>query len=343
MKNPHGMRILLLCLATQVAAAEPPIDISKLPGVYIERSVNNSQMLLPGLQAQYMLCLELKRSRQEAMQKYPYIWESMKETLEPGYDVAAAAQPEPDWEKLAVGKFRDEEYFFGNKYAHYSYQAKYAISEDGRCELQVTEIEKQNLDNGEFRYLVHLEDKKTSSSIGTGTPSKATAFREHRVQRMTSPLLGRQQNDQEMAELVANYPQLLEILNKQLDDGSNRVPGVKSGITQGSVDKVKQGFGVKDLDQGSPNVQIPRSGDEHIVLGFVCDIAEANPLSKGRVWYWQKMHNYPTLMQRPIILKSERTMGKLVSVKTATRFERRTTIADAVFEPPPGIEVEQDR
>lgn len=333
----------MLCLASHVAAEEEPVDLSKLPGIYIERSVDNSQFLVPGLQAQYTSCLMVKHSRQEAMQKYPYIWESMKETVEPGYDVAAAAQPEPDWGKLAVGKFREEEFFFGNKYARYSYQANYAISEDdGLCQLQVTEIEKQDLDNGLFRYLVHLEDRLSPSSLHSGSASKVSEFRKQHVQRMTSPLVGRRQSNNDLAVAVEQYPEILGYLNKYLDDGSNRVPGVKRGISQGSVDKVKEGFGVKDMDKGSPNIQLPRSGDEHIVLGFMCDIAEANPLSKGRVWYWQKLHNYPTIMQRPIILKAERTMGKLVSVKVATRFERRATIADTVFDPPPGIKVEKD-
>lgn len=192
MKIKYALITVFIFFTAQINSAKNDIDLTELPGIYIERSVDNSQLLIPGLQEQYNLCIATKQSRQEAMQKYPYIWESMKETIEPGYDVQAAAQPEPDWEKLAVGRFREEEFFYRNKYAFYSYQAKYAISEDGLCKLLITDVEKQDLDNGEYRYLVMLEDRVSSNNLAAGGSSKVKQFRRHRIERMPSPLVGRQ-------------------------------------------------------------------------------------------------------------------------------------------------------
>jgi len=316
--------IFFIIMTSQNAVA------NQLRAINIEFVEDQSQTIIPGLKAQYRLCIQKKESILKTKREHPEIWPAMKSSLRPEYKINAGADPEPDWVALAVGKNVSREYFYGDNYARYSENSRYKISKDGLCRLIIDKREKREIDNGQHRYLINMHGYiQNRGSLGgaSGQPP----YQKIKVNRTVSPVISYRENDRELNNLVNNHPQVMQYINRLFDSGANRVSG-SGGLSKATVDKLRDAFGIKE-DRGDSNIQTPRANDEHFVLGNACDIVTSKNLNT-RLWYWQRMHHYPTVMRRPIILKSEVKMGNRIATKVATRFLVQDSIDPRIFSPP---------
>lgn len=338
----HSILLLVLLaglsISLQLSAAEGDLNDMETPGIYIERSVDQSRAQIPGLQGLYQTCVDLHSVYQKLYEQGGIAWELTRSDLPKGYDVRAAPAPEPDWQKEAVGMHREEEYFLGDKYAKYAYNTAYEISQKDRCALIKHENLSIELDNGTERFLVSLEERRDPSALpGTGKTPLSMQYERHKVERMPSPTLSRRQNDAVLEEIGKDerIARLLSLL--YADTESSRVPGVNVSFDPNAADNLKKLVGYSEDNVGRG--ELPLANDEHYVLGHGCDIIAAENFH-GRLWYWAPMHYYPSIMERPILLKSEVTSSskQLLMVEEATSFRVLPKIDNAVFSLEPGLQ-----
>jgi hypothetical protein len=327
---------LTISVALAVFANFIEVDLLKAseqtPGIYIERIKDRSGVLVPGLKAQYNLCTGNRQIYRRLYEQGGAGWDAVKESLPHGYDVRAAAAPEPEWEKKKVGTHIEKEYFFGDEYARYEYRNRYEISEAERCALIRHEDLIMDIDNGRTRYLVTLKNKKlVNATPGVGHIPLGQQYETHKVNRMPSPLTLREKNDAALQDISKEerIARLLSLLFA--DTKSNRAPGVGLSYDKKLTENIKHAAGYEESNV-SP-VVIPRSNDEHFVAGQPCDIISAKNL-RSRLWYWDRMHYYPGVLDRPILLKTEVTdrNGKVVGTEETIRFRVVPKIDHALFE-----------
>ena len=295
-----------------IVTTMPNAVANQLRAITIEFIEDQSQTIIPGLKAQYRLCIQKNESILKTKREHPEIW------------------PEPDWVGLAVGRYVSREYFYGDNYARYSEKSRYRISKDGLCRLLIEKREKREIDNGQHRYLINMRGYIQSTG-SMGSSSAQPPYRKIKVNRTVSPVVSYRENDPELNNLVNEHPQVMRYINRLFDSGANRVSG-SGGLSKETIDKLRDAFAIEE-DRGDPNIQIPRANDEHFVLGKACDIVSSKNLNT-RLWYWQRMHHYPTVMRRPIILKREVKVGNRISTKVATRFLIQDSIDPKIFSPP---------
>ena len=326
-----------LSVTHQVSAAEGDSGELEAPGVYIERTIDSSGALVPALRGQYQICVEKRLVYKRSYEKGDISWAILSSKIPEGYDVQADPLPEPDWKKESVGIEREKEYFQGDKYAKYTYKTKYEFSEIDRCAIRKYESVRIELDTGRERFLVLLEEKIDPSALPSAQKIPLSMqYKQHHVERLISPVLLRRENDAVLAEIGKDerIAKLLSLL--YADTKTNRAPGVNVAFDPKAVDNFKElvGYREDNLGQG----ELPRANDEHYVLGHGCDIISAENFH-GRIWYWAQMHHYPSIMERPVLLKSEVTSAskKLLAVEEATAFRVLHRIDDAVFELEPGL------
>lgn len=307
------------------------------PGLYIERVVDRSRALVPGLRAQYKICADQRLLYKKLFEQGGVGWEAVKQSLPKDYNVRAVTAGEPDWEKEDVGKQIEKEYFYDEKYALYQHTRWYEISEVERCALIEHEDLKINLDNGTERYLVTLKDKRKVQAVpGVSQLPLAKEYESHKVSRMTSAKRIRNKNDEALDEISKDekIARLLSLL--YADTTSKRPPGVGVSFDPKVADNLKEAMGYEESNV-SP-VVVPRANDEHFVAGQPCDIISAKNM-RSRLWYWDKMYYYPATVERPILLKTEFTdkNNKVVGSKTAIRFSVLQEIDSSVFELDPSL------
>lgn len=321
------------------------VSESALPAIYIERKIDRSKTFIPKLKMQYEWCVTQKRVAQKAALENSIAWPAMKESLTSEYilRINAPPAPEPDWEKEGVGVSMEEEYFYGDKYAHLTYGKKFRISEnDGLCRLETYgEYEKQDIDTGEYRYKVKLKNKKIINSLAGKPTPKKDLYKYTKVKQSKSPVLVRREGDANLKKLAQEHPGLFEkTISKMFakPGGLTPEPVPKPKVSKKDAELIKEAFQLEETPGTKGVYPYHRPNYDNVVLDRLCDIVESK-LTKGRIWYWQKMHRYPTVMERPIILKKEQKFGQGTVVEEATRFEVRKQFKDEIFEPPPGIKI----
>ncbi len=303
-----------------------------IPGIYIERQVDRSQALVPGLKAQYKLCADQRQLYKQLLDQGGAGWEAVKQSLPDGYNVRAVTRPAPDWLRKKVGLQNEKEYFFGQKYALYQYRKRYEISETEQCALIEHEDLVIDIDDGSMRYLVTLKDKQAvNATPGVSHIPLALQYETHKVNRMPSPSMIQQKND-EALDQISHDEKIARLLSLLFaDTHSNRVPGVSLSYDRNLTDNLEDAMGYEEHN-ASP-VVIPRANDEHVVAGQACDIIAAKHL-RSRIWYWDKMHYYPGKIGRPIILKTEVTNQneQVVGLEEAIKFMVFSEADDSIFE-----------
>lgn len=324
------------------AGSEGDSGISPLPAILVERVTDSSSTLVPALKTQYGFCVMKKQSARKAFLEKGYVWDAMKASLKPEYiaHIEAKPHPEPQWEKTDVGKTRVEEYFFKDMYKRIRYGKQWRISKnDGLCRLEsYDEFEKQEIDDGTVRYKVTLRHKtRVTAQPGTKVP-KHQEFRYRKIVQSRSPVLARQEADAQLKELDSRQLRALKaLMDKGLSVPRAHAPGVSEHFTQEDAKQIGKAFGLKE-QPGSRGRVIPSGKDENYVLDQLCDIVESTSTG-GRIWYWKKMHYYPSVMKRPIVLKSEQKIGQKLVTEEAVRFEVRERFDENLFKPPPRIEI----
>jgi len=126
--------------------------------------------------------------------------------------------------------------------------------------------------------------------------SKATGV------KRTSPAVMRRQTDRAVKRSFANQP----------------IPGTASNKI------VKENDLSKTMTDG---------GIESITDGQSCQNRKPAGASKSTLCYWTQMPHYPSIMERPIILKSVVKLGKATNTRIATSFSKKLSIPDSVFRP----------
>lgn len=305
------------------------------PAISIEFRIDRSDMLIPNLRMQYQQCVNTKRMYQTIRQQ-GIAWAAASRDLPAGYQVNGAADPEPDWAKRAVGIHREQEFFFGDKYAHISFMKEYSFSEDGHCRLQEKESVSMEKDNGTYRYQITLSDRIPASALpGSGNVPLYQQYRKRGIRRHESQIVIRNKAAGALSALRGD-PALATAINRLLADPStSRTPGTTPHASRRGVDSLSNSFQIS-VDRWSPPNPLPRGNDKHLVLGQPCDIISSGSLAE-RNWYWHRMHYYPGPLERPIILKSEVNFGGNTSIKEATKFKVSTTLDPVLFEPAPDL------
>ena len=137
----------------------------------------------------------------------------------------------------------------------------------------------------------------------------------------------------------------------ELDDGQfeyildlSKATGIKRSspaILRRQTDRtVKQSFPAQPIP-GTVSTKIVKENDlsktmtdggtETIIDGQTCQYHIPAGASKTKICYWSEMSHYPSVMERPIILKSVIKLGKATNTRLATSFSRNRPIPDSVF------------
>ncbi len=347
MNSTYSRTLLLLLGFTSTSGIADNFknpDDNPPPAIFIERIIDKSEIVVPQIKMQYDWCVTQKRVAQKAYREKSVAWPAMAESLGNKYvlNIRADPVPEPDWKRLGVGISTEEEYFYGIKYAVIRHGKKFRISEnDGRCRLIVYgEYEKQDIDNGKFRYKVTLRDKAHPIAISGGPIPKILQFKHAKVIQSISPVRVRQTNDENIKKLTKAYPErILSIANKLFSRQVTHL-AVPRTASRTDAEPIKDAFKLDERISSERHVGPGGPGgnaDVH-VAGQLCDIVQSK-VTKVKLYYWHKMHYYPSIMERPIILKSIQRFAHHTVVEKATRFEVRKRFKDEIFEPPPGITV----
>ena len=303
------------------------------PGVFIEREFDRSNAMVPGLQSQYRVCSDQRELYRKIYLQGGVGWQAIKQTLPEGYNIKEATLPEPNWRQERVGINVEREYFFGNKYAHYQTQYRYEISDKDQCALIKHQDLKIELDDGSDRHLITLRDKvNIQETPDAGGVPLAKQYRSNKVDRHKSTVSARVDNNKALDKIgkEEKVARLLSLL--YADTQGSSAPASELSIDKDLTKNVHDAIGYKE--DKATQVTVPRANDEHYIAGQPCDIIEAKDL-KARLWYWSKMHYYPGVMERPILLKTEvrGANGKSMGTKEAKVFRIMPSIDDKVFTP----------
>lgn len=140
---------------------------------------------------------------------------------------------------------------------------------------------------------------------------------------------------------------------KLADDGSCtllvdkiRKAELDDSVSRYDLDFIK-GTGVKKPSSVALHRQLPPGvspnkpaiNDHDTVAGQRCDYLPDAKGQRAKSCYWSTLHRYPSVMQRPVILKSIVTIGNDVNTEQAVLFEQPSKIDDAIFRAPKGIQL----
>jgi len=149
----------------------------------------------------------------------------------------------------------------------------------------------------------------------------------------------------------------------ELDDGQfeyildlSKATGIKRtspAIIRKQTDRAtKQSFSDQPI-LGAASDKIVRQNDltktmidggiETITDGQTCQNQKPAGARKTRLCYWTKMSHYPSIMERPIILKSVINLGKATNTRIATSFASNRTIPERVFRPDNAVKIKAPR
>lgn len=319
------------------------LALDTLPSIHLQRLIDHSSTHVPALQSQYRLCVSEKQQAQNLYHNTPKLWALAKDNYSAEYQKNIAALPtkEPDWAKEKVGYFAIEEIFSGDRYARIKTTAKYRITDNGLCQLSTVYTQRQAIDTGDYWYRI----KRKSDAMILTAPD-ATLIRDldnvvyvyETANRSISPTLERQRSQTRLRQQAQDNPKLAQVLAGTLETEDNHAtpqsrPDNWQQIDPELIQRLQNAF---ELSRSSaPNVTLPRANDNHFAAGQACDWVESKKVG-ARVCYWQTAHHYPSVMQRPIILRKVYQNNSEV----ADRFTLLDSVPDDVFQPPKHIPVE---
>ncbi len=81
------------------------------------------------------------------------------------------------------------------------------------------------------------------------------------------------------------------------------------------------------------NKSVITVGSERILGNHTCDYKVIKEGQRSKICYWTKMNHYPSVLERPIILKSIIYVGNDKNVKQAEIFKVTSKIDDSIFVP----------
>lgn len=281
------------------------------PTIHIRRLETGTHESKP-LKINWDLCVETIKLYKHNREKYPEMWRMQEEELKeqnPDFNLDRGLAPEPNWSKLTENY--EDEYFSGDKYALYSKTNYYEVSEDGSCKLNKSTEESATIDDGQFNYYINFIEK-----IAEKTQSSAASKRE--VNAMY-------QNFNE------NNPLLAQITGQAI---SQAMLGTSSEQEKQAIKAVKELEALTEI-----------AGTE-TMAGEICEYTVLGEQAHTRICYWQTMHEYPSIMKRPIILGSTVDLAKdkehfLVGkqIERAILFEKNLKLDNSIFSVPSDFKI----
>ena len=132
-------------------------------------------------------------------------------------------------------------------------------------------------------------------------------------EKFLSPVAMRKQSDARMAAAMKRNPMLAKMMGQTAQ---------QMGLPE-AAEKLDDLTKVTGQDQ---------------VAGQACEYV--GPMAGTKLCYWKTMHEYPTIMQRALVLKSVVTLGKDENVSEAIEFKRSTGFDPKVFSVPKGVKID---
>lgn len=307
------------------------------PAIAIEFVSDESTGLIATLKLQYDACLLQRESARKARDQGGLAWEMVKQSLPSGYVVNASVN-EPNWEQERVGTFTSQEYFDGDKYAHYSYKTNYSISEDGRCSLLKEPIVKIELDDTVTRYQIKYKGKNERLGSPDGETPEWLRYETQRVYRNPSPVKLRAENAARLREL-SQTPAFQNVAKKMLDNRNDAScpPDGCNGIDMKGINDVKKLIITNEVNYNDAEKPGESNGKPSIIANQPVDRIESANLGSN-VYYWHRAHKYPGIMGRSIVLRTEtKTLMGGETIKEAYSFETADQLPDSIFQPAPGL------
>ncbi len=156
MSDKYLVQCCIVAGAVLIAGMVPLHAEMPQPAIHIKHESEN-ETTRSMLRLLYKQCVSEKELYLDTKNSGHAAWPAMEKSLNrrrKKYDVDAPLADEPDWSAIAID--REEEYFYGEKYAVYKQKSKYSISKDGRCDLISKKKQTAQLDNGQFQYNVNF-------------------------------------------------------------------------------------------------------------------------------------------------------------------------------------------
>jgi len=290
-----SLSLTLLFVIQQSYAAS--LSVKDLPGIYVERVIDRGTSLIPALKMKYSLCVSQKKMARAEFLNQSDAWFEMKQVLDLEYLAYIAQSPyaEPKWHEIGIGLNREKEYFYGDKYKQVKYGQKFRISErDGLCRLE---------SYGEYEKQ-YIDDGAFRYKVTLKHKKHdSEEYESVKIRRSISPVMLRKQRG------MRN-----ELLTEDVQESVIAFLAKHGKVDSLSLLKVDDTEGLYSLDQ-------------------LCNDVSSS-LTKGSICYWNTMPVYPTVMERPIILKKKQNVFQKNVVEKVVRFELYPALKDEVFKPP---------
>ncbi|HED35172.1 MAG TPA: sigma-70 family RNA polymerase sigma factor [Gammaproteobacteria bacterium] len=283
------------------------------PTIHIRRMETGTYESKP-IKVSWDLCVESIKMYKEIRAKHPDIWAIQEKSLieqNPEFNLDRGLAPEPDWPKLTQNY--EDEYFSGDKYALYSEKTDYDdVSEDGSCKLSKTTSKTAEIDDGEFSYFVDFDNRIAEKNISKVVLEK---------------------------EVKAMYQNFAE--NNPLAQMAGKLMTEAMLGKAGSAQEQQSIKAIKDLEA------LTEVAGTETMAGETCEYTVMGEQSSVRICYWKTMHEYPSIVKRPIILGSTVELDKNVDhpmignqITRAILFEKDITLDDSIFSVPAGIKID---
>ena len=156
-----------------------------------------------------------------------------------------------------------------------------------------------------------IETKSRKAKLDDGKFRYNVNFSKGRATKYVSEATSRKQTDAMLKQEVGKNPQSFAVLRKTLFNQNT----------------------------GEINVVVNDNASEKIVNNQSCAYKSINNVDTG-LCYWTVMNEYPSTLERPIILKSIVKFGKTINVTQAVSFKLSKSLKRELFSPPSKIKIE---
>lgn len=157
-----------------------------------------------------------------------------------------------------------------------------------------------------------IESRSKTAELDDGKYRYFVDMKKGAATKYISEAASRKQTDALLSREVSKNPQTFEALKKAfIDLGGSKIKDT-----------------MKD------------AGSEKIVDNQSCTYKSVVNNSKNKLCYWTVMSHYPTILERPIILKSIVSIGKTTNVKQAVSFNLIKALKRDLFSPPGEFKIE---
>jgi RNA polymerase sigma-70 factor (ECF subfamily) len=285
---------------------------SKLPTIHIRRKETGTHQSTP-LKANWDMCVLLVEQYKNTRAQFPQIWSKEEQKLKkrhPGFNINRSVVPEPNWSTLTENY--EDEYFSGNKYALYSKGNSYKVSQTGNCKIIKAPYHRAKIDDGKNFYQINFITKIVDKSI--------------------SEVITQKQVDKMYKDVATKDPYAAYAMGQVMSEAFLG----KAGSAQEKQSK-------EALMKLS---ELTKVVGKDSVAGETCEYTAMGEQLNTRICYLKGMHEYPSYIKRPIILKTTVNLGKSSKSNffgkannSAIVFEQNIAISEKIFSVPSNFKI----